>query len=126
MFDRRLITHFDWALLLAVLFACGIGVTLIYSSSYGEQSPSLANLHIKQLYWIGVSLMIMFIIISVDYHTLARHSYLIYTSGILLLVYSLFFAKGAGVQRWIRVMGMSLQPSEFMKPVFVLALKPTD
>lgn len=122
MFDRRLITHFDWVLLLAVLFACGIGVTLVYSSSFGEQSPSLANLHLKQLYWIGLGLVVMFIVISVDYHSWARHSYLIYTSGILLLVYSLYSAKGAGVQRWVRIMGFSFQPSEFMKPIFVLAL----
>jgi rod shape determining protein RodA len=122
MFDRRLIIHFDWILFLAVMLACGLGVTLIYSSSYGEQSSSLAHLHIKQLYWIGLGLVAMFTIISIDYHSWVRYSYLIYGFSVLLLIYLLYSSRGAGVRRWIYFMGFSFQPSEFMKPILVLTL----
>lgn len=122
MFDRRLLSHFDWILLLAVLLACGLGVVLIYSSTHGLQDSSLANLHIKQLYWIGLGLMVMFIIISVDYHTWANSSYIIYFLGILMLVLSFYSSSEAGVNRWVKLGRISFQPSEIMKPILVLTL----
>jgi rod shape determining protein RodA len=122
VFDRRLFHHFDRILLLAVLLACGVGVILIYSSTHGRQSPHLADLYINQLYWIGLGLVCMFLVISVDYHTWGKLSYFIYAACVTLLVFSLFSQAGARVNRWIYIKGVSFQPSEFMKPVIVLTL----
>ena len=34
MFERRLFFHIDWALLTAILLITGIGVAMIYSTTY--------------------------------------------------------------------------------------------
>ena len=34
MFERRLFFHVDWALLTAILLLAGIGIAMIYSTTY--------------------------------------------------------------------------------------------
>ena len=34
MFERRLFFHIDWALLTAILLLAGIGIAMIYSTTY--------------------------------------------------------------------------------------------
>lgn len=54
MFDRRLIEHFDWGLLVLILLIAGTGLTVLYSAVMaGWQGTGLHYLFKRQLIWMG-------------------------------------------------------------------------
>jgi rod shape determining protein RodA len=76
----------------------------------------------QQIVWSVVGSAVMIAFALVDYRRLSRHAALAY-AGItiaLLAVYSLPAVNGA--HRWIRIGGIGIQPSEFAKLVFIVAL----
>ena len=115
MLERRLYFHIDWALLLAILALCGLGVAMIYSTT-GDPTRGVSRLHITQLYAIVLGLIAMAVMLSLDYRTFTDKSHLIYIGVLALLLYVMFFgAVQMGARRWITVGGFNLQPSEFAK-----------
>jgi rod shape determining protein RodA len=121
MFDRRLVQNFDWVLLGWVVIVCGIGIVNLYSAGYnrGEGTP----LFIKQLYWLGVGLGVMFVTLIYDYRHLEKLSYPIYILSILLLVAVMFGGKMvAGSRRWLSMGPFSFQPAELTKIAIILVL----
>ena len=67
MKDRPQVQDFDWVLLGIVAAINGLGVLEIYSSTHAS---AMAGMQWKQLMWIGIGLVGMFIISRIDYHTL--------------------------------------------------------
>ncbi|MDD5760190.1 MAG: rod shape-determining protein RodA [Desulfobulbaceae bacterium] len=120
-FDRRLLQHFDWALLLTLLTVIGISLMNLYSAShvgYYGTPP-----YIKQIFYYLVGCGMMLAIISVDYRFLLRANYLIYGSIVVLLLVAMFFGKTAmGAQRWINLGIIKLQPSELAKLSMVITM----
>lgn len=120
-FDRRLLLHFDWALLLTLLTVVGISLMNLYSAShigYFGTPP-----YIKQAYYYLVGCGIMLAIISVDYRFFLRANYLIYGAIIALLIAAMLFGKTTmGAQRWINFGFIKLQPSELAKLAMVITL----
>jgi rod shape determining protein RodA len=122
MLERRLYFHIDWALLLAILALCGIGVAMIYSTT-GDPTRSVSRLPITQLYAIALGLMAMAVMVSFDYRTFTDKSHLIYIGLLALLLYVMFFgAAQMGARRWIPLGGFNLQPSEFARIGVALVL----
>jgi rod shape determining protein RodA len=77
----------------------------------------------KQVVWIVIGLGLMWLMTSVDYHTLLAQVPLIYSVSIVALLAT--FVVGAVVfhsRRWIRVpgLGIQIQVSEFEKLVIIL------
>ncbi|MBI4842822.1 MAG: rod shape-determining protein RodA [Nitrospirae bacterium] len=123
MIDRRLINNFDWGLLSAALLLSAIGVLTIFSATRPVLDAEQQSFYMRQLYWIGLSLIFYFAVISFDYRWLLRYAYFIYFFGIFLLVFVLFFGReGMGAQRWIPLGFLSFQPSEFFKLFFIFAV----
>jgi len=121
MFDRRLVQNFDWVLLLLVLAICGIGIVNLYSAGYNRPAGE-TPLYIKQLYWLGLGLGVLFLILLVDYRHLEKLSYPIYILSILLLVGVMFGGKVVyGSRRWLALGPFSFQPSELAKLGIILA-----
>ncbi len=119
MFDRRLILHFDWVLLLLAIVMCFEGIMIVYSATHNVSG----QLHLKQLYWVLIGLGAMLIVISIDYHTWGRFAYALYAVNVLLLILVLLGGQTSqNVGRWLKFGGFSIQPSEFMKLTFILAL----
>src|SRR5438552_2655162 len=87
MFERRLYYHIDWALLVAILALCALGVAMIYSTTLRTTS----HMHITQLYAIVLGLGVMVLTLTLDYRTFTDKSHLIYLGLIALLVYVMFF-----------------------------------
>lgn len=122
MFDRRLITHFEWPLLLLTLMLLGVGVLAVYSATYTEGSRLNPTL-VRQLIWIGIGCVGMAVSFGIDYHRFEKWAYLLYAGTLLLLVLVLLIGSvGGGAQRWIVFGPMSIQPSEFTKIALLLVM----
>ena len=121
--DRRLISHFDWTLLLLSLAFVLIGVATIYSASYDIVQQQAGALPGRQLTWLGLGLVAMFAALAFDYHYLDRVAYPFYGAMLLLLVVVYFVGhSGGGSQRWINLGFFRLQPSEPAKVAVVLVM----
>lgn len=122
--DRKLIEHFDWTLFGAVVFISIVGILTIYSATKpplpeGEH-PSF---YVKQIIWLLVATVTLFIFISFDYMRLKDFWLIFYIFGILLLVIVLFTGKAVmGAKRWIDLGFFSFQPSEVFKIVFIIGI----
>jgi rod shape determining protein RodA len=122
MFERRLYYHIDWALLLAILVLCGLGVVMIYSTT-SDPTRAASHMYQTQLYAIVIGLVAMVMTLSLDYRAFTDKSHLIYVAMLALLVYVLFFgAVMMGARRWIPLKVVNLQPSEFAKICVALVL----
>ena len=108
----------DWPLLAISLIICALGVLQIYSAT---RDTRWQDAWWKQIIWIGIALGLMWLITSIDYHTLLGQVPLLYGSslaalGAVLLVGKLVF----GSRRWIKILGVNFQISEFVKLVIIL------
>ncbi|MGC1384901.1 MAG: rod shape-determining protein RodA [Candidatus Acidiferrales bacterium] len=121
MKDRPQVQDFDWVLLAIVAAINGLGVLEIYSSTHAS---AMAGMQWKQLMWIGIGLIGMFIISRVDYHTLLDQAPILYISGVLgLLVVLVIGFSRLGAKRWISLGGgFNFQVSELMKLIIIIVL----
>ena len=123
MFDRRLLQNFDWVLLLLLVVIAVVSIVNLYSATYPIRDAGGAQIFMKQIYWFMIGFMVLFVMITFDYHTLERFAYPIYIFSLVLLVVVLVIGKvRGGSQAWLSFGGMSFQPSEFAKIAIVIAL----
>jgi rod shape determining protein RodA len=123
MFERRLYFHIDWLLLAAVLLLAGIGLVMIYSTTYDVVRERVGLEFYKQLYAVMIGVVALVVCLSIDYRTLAEYSLVLYAGLCLALVYVLFFGFVAGgARRWIDLGPMNLQPSEFARICLALVV----
>ncbi|MEI9813029.1 MAG: rod shape-determining protein RodA [Acidobacteriota bacterium] len=108
----------DWPLLAITLLICGLGVLEIYSATHGTK---FQDAWWKQIVWIGMGLGLMWLVASIDYHTLLGHVPLYYGLTVAALAVTVSVGKKVfGSKRWISVAGINLQISEFAKIVIIL------
>ncbi len=120
---RRMISFrdFDWVLLVFVLVICGLGVSEIYSTTYGTK---FSGAHVKQIYWILAGLGLMFAVSLLNYQILLENAHWFYAASVLALLAVAFFGKKyLGARRWIQLPGgQHFEPSEWVKLVLIVAL----
>jgi rod shape determining protein RodA len=117
MLDRRLFDEIDWILLGLVLLISVLGVVFIYSASH--LLPQ--HYYVRQLIWLGISLVALFVVVAVDYKLLLDVSFYLYGVVVAFLAGSLAFAEFvAGTKSWIKVGLFQIQPSEMTKVVIIL------
>lgn len=122
MFDRRLLTHFDWVLLILVVVIAAIGIVNLYSATTAWPRTGL-TIYYKQGVWVGCGLLLALGICTFDYRKLEYLSPFFYVGSLLLVGGVLVFGKTImGAQRWIDLGFFNLQPSEVMKIVIILSL----
>jgi rod shape determining protein RodA len=123
MFDRRLIQHFDWVLLLLVVMITGIGVLNLYSATYPIKDIGGGTVFVRHLYWLGIGYIVFFIMTTFNYYCLERLAFPFYFVVVIMLVVVLMTGRViAGSQRWLSVGFFSFQPSELAKIAIVMAL----
>tara|TARA_B100000242_G_scaffold60086_1_gene35878 strand:+ start:299 stop:1549 length:1251 start_codon:yes stop_codon:yes gene_type:complete len=119
------IKKFDFASILIVSTLIIIGLVNIYSSTHFDNMSffSFKNPFGKQLIFTLISLIIFLFILVSDDRFFFRYSTIIYLIGVILLIAVLIFGNEVkGAKSWFSLIGFSLQPSEFMKPITALAL----
>jgi rod shape determining protein RodA len=109
----------DWPLVALALILCGLGILQIFSATYESE---FSNAWWKQVIWVGLGLLAMWILSSVDYHHLLDRVPPMYVLSLVTLVAVLLFgAQIFGSRRWIPIYGgLRLQVSEFVKLVIIL------
>jgi rod shape determining protein RodA len=126
MFERRLFFHIDWALLTAILMLVGIGIAMIYSTTYVTlpDGTGYPGREVRtQTYALVLGLIALLAFLLIDYRVLAENSLFLYLGLCGLLLFVLF--KGStqmGAQRWIPIGPFHLQPSEFARLIIALML----
>jgi rod shape determining protein RodA len=122
MIDRRLIQNFDWLLLLLTAAIMTLGLVILYSAlSSGSEVHS--GVLTRQIYWLGLGLLVLIVVFILDYQWLERLAYPLYVVGIILLLGVLLYGKTvSGSKRWLDLGVVVAQPSELMKPLLVIAL----
>ncbi|MBZ0121723.1 MAG: rod shape-determining protein RodA [Sandaracinaceae bacterium] len=119
---RGLRDNFDWPLFVTVAGIAVIGVTNLYSAT-SAASEALSELYIQQIYWLTFGAGVAVLIVAIDYRHFERFGWVAYGAGIVMLVLVFLLAPEIrGSQRWIRIGSFSLQPSETMKVVLIVAL----
>jgi len=123
MFERRLIFHVDWLLLGALLVLTGIGIAMIYSTTYVVVGDHAGPQVRTQTYALVLGLIALFVCLAIDYRLLAENSLVLFGGLIALLLFVLF--KGStqfNATRWIEIGPFNLQPSEFGRIALALIL----
>jgi rod shape determining protein RodA len=119
--DRKLTRNIDICLIVAVLLITIIGLLVLYSATQPEMFP-LARVK-KQVTSIALGCVVAFLIMSVDYRAFERLYYPMYFGCIVLLGFVIIWGNiEHGAQRWFRIGGFSLQPSEIAKILIILTL----
>jgi len=121
--DRRLASHFDWSLFALAMGLALLGILTIYSATIDITKEPSGLFVLRQLYWLLIGLGAMVVCFTVDYHSIDRLTYLLYSSVLVLLLLVPFFGTvSGGSQRWLNLGYFALQPSELGKLVMVLVL----
>jgi rod shape determining protein RodA len=109
----------DWTLLIISLVICAVGILQIYSATRGT---IWQDAWWKQIVYIGVGLLLMWLTIAIDYHAMMNHVYVMYGLSVVALIGVLLIGRTTyGGRRWIAVGGgFHLQVSEFIKLVIIL------
>jgi rod shape determining protein RodA len=114
--------------LLALAALMFIGAMFVYSATVHNAPASLPwydQSWVRQIIWYVLGLGVAAAMCVVDYHTLARWSFVAYWASMLTLVAVLVpqigSTNGWGARRWIDLPFYQFQPSEFAKLAFILA-----
>jgi len=125
--EPTIINKIDWVVI-AIYFALVImGWLNIYAAVYDEEMEmGIFNVALnsgKQLIWIGTSILIIIVIMTVDFRFYDSFAYIIYGLVVFLLILVLFAGtKVAGSTSWFSIGGFRMQPSEFAKFATALGL----
>src|SRR5450432_3173450 len=115
--------------LVALALLMCIGTLFVYSATLANASlsalPWYDQIWARQIVWYALGIGGGVALCLVDYHTLARWSFVAYGVTILallaVLVPHIGSTHGWGARRWIDLGPFQFQPSEFAKLAFILA-----
>jgi rod shape determining protein RodA len=118
---RDIWQDFDWALLAAILVLSCISVVEIYSAT--KNTPIEQYAAFRQMAWIAIGMVLLFVVAAMDYHVISEHVPWLYLGGIAVLLYTLALGKTvAGSKSWIVLGPMRFQPSELVKIIVIIAV----
>ena len=93
------------------------------TSEVNQEFYSLSPIAVKQLIWIGGSIVIIFTILYANVVVIDYFTYGFYAVAILLNIAVLFLGKEvSGAKSWFGFGGIGIQPSEFAKVASAMAL----
>jgi rod shape determining protein RodA len=126
--DRH--ARIDWLMVAALAGLMCIGVLFVYSATVASDSGShvawFDQPWFRQIVWCVLGVGAASAVCLIDYRIVSRWALVIYALTILLLIAVLIpwigSTQGWGARRWIDLGPASIQPSEFAKLGFILAM----
>ncbi len=126
--DRSLVANWWWTVdrwfLAAFLLLMGTGVVLSFAASPAvAERIGLDSFHFvtRQIIYMVPALMLLIGVSFLDLRQVRRVALLMFVLSLLLMVATLFMGMEVkGSRRWIYLFGISIQPSEYLKPAFVI------
>ncbi|MCD8905722.1 rod shape-determining protein RodA [Staphylococcus chromogenes] len=116
----------DWKLISLILILCVISVMTIHSAMGGGQYSM--DFGIRQIFYYILGAVLAFLIMIVSPKKIRKYTFAIYFIFIVLLIGLILLPETAitpiinGAKSWYRFGPISIQPSEFMKIVLILAI----
>lgn len=125
MLDKRFLKTFrsqlDYVLIAMVMLLAGIGLVVIYSAT--KSLDSHTKQMVVQCLAFGLGLVAMLVMSFIDYERYRQFVKLIFGASVGILVLVLLIGIGSkevGAKSWIRLGGVSIQPSELVKVAFAV------
>lgn len=126
MSGKSVLKRIDWLSVIIYFALVLIGWINIYSSTFTEAHSSIfdfSTLYGKQLFFLGVSLVTIVIVLALEANFYERFSSLFYLISMVSLLGLFVFGKTiAGATSWYDLGFFNLQPSELAKVATALAL----
>lgn len=116
---RRKVFNIDWVLFFSAIFISLAG--LMTMGSFGNSG----GYFIKQIIWIGVSVVVFFLLSTFDYRFLKKTGVVVtifLLSVFLLLALFIVGHVSKGAQSWFHVGGLSFEPADPIKLVTIVLL----
>jgi len=117
LLDKRIISHFDYLILLLILPLIILSYVLIE-----DVNEVLAN---KQIFYYSLSFFVFFLVFILPIRRNLGLVPILYWTGIILLLAVEFIGVAKlGAKRWIHIpiIDTTIQPSEIIKPIYILML----
>ena len=123
----RISRNLDWITVSLYALMLLLGWMNVYAAVYSPDN--IVNIFSwdinsgKQLAWIGTAVIIIIILLVIDHKAYESFAYVLYGLMILLLIFTLFFARPiAGSRSWLELGSIRIQPAEFAKFATALAV----
>lgn len=125
----NILNRIDWFTIVLFLALAAMGWLAICGASHSYIETSFLDFFSqsersgKQALWIGISLVVGTLLLTIQKETYRNLSGLIYIAAILVGILTIFIAKDIkGSHSWISIGSFSIQPAEFMKFATTLML----
>ncbi|MFC5585632.1 putative lipid II flippase FtsW [Nitratireductor kimnyeongensis] len=126
--DRSPVANWWWTIdrwfLAAFLMLMGLGVVLSFAASPAvAERIGLSSFHFvtRQIVYMLPALVVMIGISFLSPRQVRRFALVMLAGALVLMVVTLFAGMEVkGSRRWLYVFGVSVQPSEYLKPAFVV------
>jgi rod shape determining protein RodA len=104
----------------AAFFIIGLSLICLWSLNPGR---GISAMMWRQISWVGVGLVGLLVVVSVDYRNLVRFAPVFYVVGLGLLLSVFILGRTvSGARRWIHLGPLTVQPSELFKLIFIITL----
>ncbi len=116
--------HPVWVVLVCAVALSILGITILFSSTVSKGADPYFFLK-RQLIWIGVSVALGWVVSRIDLEHARRYAWIIAGVALVALLGVLIPGIGRtvnGARRWVDLVVMRVQPSEFAKLAMVFAL----
>lgn len=124
-------SRIDYGIILCVMLLAIIGLISLYSTTVLMQDGNIRTTVMQGLWYI-IGIAVAGVIMLFDSEQLWEITNILYWLGVVVLIVTLIFydrslAASTGAKSWIRipVVGLTLQPSEFVKIPYILILAKT-
>ncbi|MFO7975580.1 MAG: rod shape-determining protein RodA [Candidatus Hydrogenedentota bacterium] len=120
----RNLRYLDWLLIVLVAGLAYIGLSNMYSASYGYEGAESTPHFARQFFFLGVGSALALVLVCFDYRFLVALAPLAYAAALIALVAVLTVGLTVkGGRSWFRIGSFGLQPSEYAKlaTIFMLA-----
>lgn len=113
MLKKYKLTSYNIRLVLLLIVTCSYALCIVNSAN--------SSYTMRQGVGMLVSFVLMIIISFFDYNWVLKFHWLLYAVGVLMLIMVKVAGHSShGAERWIKIAGIPLQPSEFCKLILIL------